>query len=95
MKHVANWKNILDQKQKLINKNNKLENKKRKKYDYVVGQKVLVKQEQSRKFGKNPYDGPYEIVALHNNGTARLKSLLERGTVYQTYNFRNMFPYSE
>ena len=95
VKHTANWKNILDQKQKIINKNNHLENKKRKRYEYVVGQKVLVKQEQSRKFGKNPYEGPYEIITLQNNGTAKLKLLHLRGATYQTYNIRNMFPYSE
>ena len=70
--------------------------KKRKEYKYVVGQKVLVKTEQSRKFGKNPYEGPFEIVALNNNGSAKLRSLLgQRGSVEQTYNIRNMFPYSE
>ena len=95
IKHEANWKKILDQKQKLINKNNERENKKRKLYHYKVGQKVLISQEQSRKYGKNPYHGPYEIVAINNNGSARLRSLLGRGAVYQTYNIRNMFPYSE
>ena len=75
--------------------NNNLENKKRKSYDYQVGQKVLIKTEQSRKYGKNPYKGPYEIVAINNNGSVNLKSLLGRGAVYQTYNIRNMFPYKE
>ena len=95
MKFQANWKNILNQKQKMINKNNQEENKKRKEYQYVVGQKVLIKTEQSRKYGKNPYEGPYEIVALHYNGSAKLRSPLGQGAVYQTYNIRNMFPYEE
>ena len=64
-------------------------------YQYQVGQKVLVSQEQSRKYGKNPYHGPYEIIAINNNGSARLRSLLGQGAVYQTYNIRNMFPYEE
>ena len=95
IKYQADWKNICNQKQKLINKNNQIENKKRKEYQYAVGQKVLIKTEQSRKYGTNPYEGPFEIVALNNNGSARLKSLLGQGAVYQTYNIRNMFPYSE
>ena len=69
--------------------------KKRKNYDYQLGQKVLVKTEQSRKYGVNPYKGPYEIVAINNNGSVKLKSLLGRGVVYQTYNLRNLFPYQE
>ena len=95
IKFQANWITICNQKQKLINKNNKNENKKRKEYQYVVGQKVLIKSEQSRKYGKNPYEGPFEIVALNNNGSARLRHLLGQGAVYQTYNIRNMFPYEE
>ena len=95
IKYQADWKNICNQKQRLINKNNQIENKKHKEYQYAVGQKVLIKTEQSRKYGTNPYEGPFEIVALNNNGSARLRSLLGQGAVYQTYNIRNMFPFSE
>ena len=95
IKYQANWKQIKDRKQKIINKNNKIENKKRKEYNYVVGQKVLIKTEQTRKYGTNPYEGPFEIVALNNNGSAKLRSPLGQGAVYQTYNIRNMFPFSE
>ena len=95
IKYQANWKQIKDRKQRIINKNNEIENKKRKEYNYVVGQKVLVKTEQTRKYGTNPYEGPFKIVALNNNGSAKLRSLLGQGAVYQTYNIRNMFPYSE
>ena len=95
IKYEANWKHIRDQKQKVINKNNERENRKRKRYDYAVGQKVLVQEEQSRKYGKNPYTGPYEITALHKNGSVRLRSLLGQGAVYQTYNIRNLSPFSE
>ena len=64
-------------------------------YDYQIGQKVLVKTEQSRKYGVNPYKGPYEIVDINNNGSVHLKALLGRGAVHQTYNLRNLFPYQE
>ena len=57
IKYVADWKRIRENKQRIIDKNNKLENDKRKEYQYVVGQKVLIKTEQSRKYGKNPYEG--------------------------------------
>ena len=79
----------------MINKNNNLEDKKRKSYDYQIGQKVLIKTEQSRTYGKNPYTGPYEIVTINNNGSVNLKSLLRRGAVYQSYNIRQLSPYKE
>ena len=95
IKFQANWKNICNQKQKIIDKNNQNENKNRKEYQYVVGQKVLIKTEQSRKYGKNPYEGPFEIVALHSIGSAKLSSPLGQRAVYQTYNIRDMFPFEE
>ena len=79
----------------LIQKNNERENSKRCKYTYEIGQKVLIKTEQSRKFGKDPYIGPLEVVAVRNNGSLRLKKLLGRGAVFETYNLRNVFPYKE
>ena len=79
----------------MINKNNQSENKKRKEYDYQVGQKVLIKIEQSRKYGKNPYKGPYEVVKINNNGSVQTKSLIGRGAVYQPYNLRTLHPYKE
>ncbi len=41
--HIANWEVIRQNKQKLIDKNNKRENAKRVKHDYKVGNKVLLK----------------------------------------------------
>ena len=76
IKHEADWKSIKERKQKLIDKNNEMENRKRRKYTYEVGQKVLVKLNHSRKFGDNPYKGPYEVVALRDNGTIGLRSPL-------------------
>ena len=79
----------------MIQKNNERENRKRIKYTYEVGQKVLIKTEQSRKYGKDPYTGPNEVVEVRNNGSLRLKKLLGRGAVFETYNLRNVFPYTE
>ena len=95
IKFEADWKQIRDNKQRMINKNNEQENRKRIKYTYVVGQKVLIKTEQSRKYGKNPYQGPYEVVEVRNNGSLRLKKLIGRGAVFETYNLRNVVPFSE
>ena len=95
LKHEVDWKKIKENKSQLIQKNNERENRKRVKYTYEVGQKVLIKTEQSRKYGKDPYTGPYEVVEVRNNGSLRLKKLLGRGAVFETYNLRNVFPYTE
>ena len=50
--------------QDMTNKNNERENSKRIAYNYQEGQKVLIKTEQSRKYGKNPYEGPYEVIEV-------------------------------
>ena len=56
---------------------------------------VLIKTEQSRKYGRNPYEGPYEVVQIRDNGSLRLRKVIGRGAVFETYNLRNVVPYSE
>ncbi len=46
IKHVANWEYIRQNKQKLIDKNNKAENAKRIEHTYKVGDKVLLNESQ-------------------------------------------------
>ena len=87
----ANWKLIKERKQSRIIQNNEAENKTRRVYRYRVGQKVMVRNEQSRKYGTNPYSGPYEIVYINDNGSIRIR----KGAVQQTYNIRNLHPYEE
>ena len=57
-KFEANWQMIRQQKQRRINKNNIAENARQKPYKYTVGQKVMVLQDPSRKFGTNRLQGP-------------------------------------
>ena len=38
-------------------------------YRYHVGQLILVKAEQSMKYGSDSYLGPYRIVYVYDNGT--------------------------
>ena len=95
IKQEVDWKKIKENKKRLIQINNEKENSKRIKYSYQVGQKVLIKTEQSRKFGQDPYAGPYEVVEVRNNGSLRLKKLLGRGAIFETYNLRNVVPYKE
>ena len=86
--HQANWTYIKDRKQKLMLTNNKRENKNRMDYEYRIGQQVYIKQEQSRKYGTDAYNGPHTVTRVHNNGTVRVRF----GNIEDTYNIRHLEP---
>ena len=87
----ADWKYIKDRKQKAINYNNQRENSKRIPYKYQVNQQVMldVTGTTKAKYAKNPYEGPYKILQVNENGTVVLKM----GPVIDTVNIRNIKPY--
>ena len=88
---VPNWDLIRRQKQTLIDKNNKRENSKRTPHEYRVGDKVLY-QRRSRTKQKHdrPYDGPFIILKVHNNGNVTLQ---RNDKVKQRCNIRLIHPY--
>ena len=87
--HEANWKLIRDRKQKLINKNNERENRTRKVHKYKTEDLVLIKNEQSTKYGNTAYSGPYTVTSVNDNGTLYVK----KGIVTDVINIRNVHPY--
>ena len=60
IKHTANWEYIRQRKQKLIEKNNKAENAKRKAHDYQEGDRVMLRKGSENKY-EQPYSGPHPI----------------------------------
>ena len=56
----------------LINKNNKLENTKRKEHVYRVWDGELFKNKRARKY-EHLYKGPYAITKVWENGTVTLR----------------------
>ena len=90
IRHIADWNYIHSRKQSSINKNNLKENKLRRPFDYTVGQKVLLKNAQTTKFGTDTYGGPYTITSINtDNGTVKMI----KGNVTDTFNLRNIVPY--
>ena len=86
IKHTANWEYIIRQrKQDLINKNNKHENAGRVKHEYKVGKKVLLKRGNENKY-VSPYQGPFEILKVNDNGTVCLtvNSLTDTYNIMET-----------
>ena len=90
----ADWQFIKERRQHVIQQNNKQENAKRKPHTYSIGDTVKVLQHKQRKHGEPLYKGPYDVVAVNDNGTLRLRSTTPHGgATYQTWNLRNVHPY--
>ena len=85
----ADWESIRARKQQRINKNNAAENAKRLEHTYHINDKILIKNDHSRKYGKNAYSGPYRVTRVNDNGTLRYR----RGNIEDTINIRNVTPY--
>jgi len=88
IQHVANWEFIRQNKQRLIDKNNKAENSKRIEHTYKKGDLVLLKRGTENKY-KGPYKGPYSILHVNDNGTVCLKV----GAVEDVYNIQRLTLY--
>ena len=88
IQHVANWEFIRHNKQKHIDKNNKAENAKCQAHLYQKGDLVLLQRGTENKY-ESPYQGPFSILKVNDNGTVCLKA----GAVKDTYNIRRLTPY--
>jgi uncharacterized membrane-anchored protein len=64
----VNWKYVKDRKQKYILKKDERENMKRIAYEYVPGQKVLLKARFEGKYARDLFDGPYVVLHVNMNG---------------------------
>ena len=89
IQHQANWKYIQDKKQKLIDMNNKRENKKRTPHEYKLGDMILVSRNKKSKHGDKEKNGPFPIVQVNNNGTLRY----DKGRYSDIINIRQCEPY--
>ena len=90
VQHTANWEYIRARKQRLIQKNNKNENKTRIPHTYHVNDKVMLRKGTENKY-EAPFSGPHTILQVNTNGTVRLRI----GSVTDTINIRRIEPYKE
>jgi hypothetical protein len=88
IQHIVNWEYIKQRKQKVINLNNNKENSKRVQNVYQVEDKVLLHRGTESKY-ESPYQGPFVIMQVNDNGTICLKV----NAVEDTYNIRRIIPY--
>ena len=88
----ADWECIKQRKQALILQNNKRENATRKDYTYSVGDRVMVRQDPSRKHGEPFFKGPHTVTQVNDNGTVQLTKTTGGGAVTHPWNIRNLDP---
>ena len=93
--HIANWKAIAERKQKIINRNNERENKRRLDHFYQVGDQVMVAPLTTIQPKLRPkFKGPYEITNVGPPGEVdRAYVTVRMGTVEKKLNIRHLKPY--
>ena len=92
--YVADWQYIKQRKQHVIRQNNRRENAKRIPYHYSINDRVMIKQENARKYDGDAYKGPFTVVRVNDNGTVLLaRSTPSGGVVHETWNIRSLYPY--
>ncbi len=92
IKFEADWKYIKQRKQKIIDYNNSRENRNRVEHQYHVNDKVLLAADEKTlaKYRINPYEGPYKVLRVNDNGTV----VLRMGSIIDTVSIRNIKPYN-
>jgi hypothetical protein len=87
---TAQWNHLVQRKNKQTALDNAIENSHRLHYNYMNGDKVLVlKNKTNLAKLAQPTDGPFKIVAVHQNGTLTIN----RGTYHERINIRRVKPY--
>lgn len=88
---IADWHQIAQRREQLVNESLRRQNLKRRRYDYVQGQRVLKKVYDPTKLGERT-EGPYTIQSVHVNGTVTIEL---RAGVTERINIRRVIPYRE
>jgi hypothetical protein len=86
---IADLQAIQERRQVLINENLRRQNLKRRRFDYVINQEVLVKIPQPRKLDPRN-EGPYRISQVHANGTLTIQ---RTDHITERINIRRVVPY--
>ena len=87
----SDWDDIRNQKQRLIQLNNQRENAKRIEHKYKQNDKVLLIRDDTEKYAREPYEGPYVITETYDNGTMEIR----KGSVLQQLNIWLLKPYHD
>ena len=92
MTYETNWEGLRVKQQNKINKSNIRENLRRYKYDYEIGDKIVIKRDVNDDIIRAMdyvNAGPYVINKVYTNGTIRI----QRGNNSERINIRRICPY--
>jgi RNase H-like domain found in reverse transcriptase/Reverse transcriptase (RNA-dependent DNA polymerase)/Integrase zinc binding domain len=89
VKFQADWARIKMKRQNEIMRNNDRENQKRIPHHYQVGDQVLVQKPGILRKLSKPFDGPYTVERVYNNGTIRIR----KGPLTTRINVRRCHPF--
>ncbi|MGH7974253.1 MAG: hypothetical protein ACREBR_01910 [bacterium] len=87
---LADWIFIQDNKQDLIDRNNRTENLRRFRKDYEVGDEVLIINKNQGGKLESKTIGPFSILQVHVNGTVTI----QRGVYQERINIRRLKPFT-
>ena len=90
-KFKADWAAIQERRQQQILRDNTRENSKRIPHEYNIGDKVSKTRPGIQPKLRRKRDGPYEVIAVYNNGTLRIR----RGAVTERVNIRRLTPFTD
>ena len=95
MLYTPDWKRIRERKRAQELKDNERENSKRRDHTYEIGDKVLLKRDhlQIRRKSERKNQGPYDVVAVHKNGTLSITNTASGTT--STIHIRRLVPFHE
>ena len=88
---IADWHAVTTRREHLVNENLMHENRKRRRHDYAVDDRVLKKRHNPMKLVPQTV-GPYRVVQTHVNGTVTIEL---RQDVTECINIRRIIPYGE
>ena len=91
IKFQADWAAIQQRRLQESLRNNKHENEKRIPHQYKVGDQVSKTRPGMQSKLSRKRDGPYEVIAVYNNGTIRIR----RGAITERLNIRRVTPFEE
>ena len=89
--HLADWTNIGNRRQNLVDCDCAKGNLRRVDFDYFQGQKVLLKKDGILRKAETKNEGLYVIIQVHTNYIVRI----QRGSVSERLNIRRLSPYSK
>ncbi len=88
---IADWKIFGDHRQRLTDLNTASENEERIDYDYKVGQKILVRNEDILRKAQSIWQkDPWTITIVHTNGNGTIT--IQRGNKLERLNIRRVKP---